>query len=102
MQQWLRDVTPIGEQVLSQKVVQLEEAFKAWRRSEGRRRGRGSAMKGRKVLAKYRDKEGHIGRQARRLCHSKDGSCSQGLLAEESKEAPTQEDKRARAADFLT
>ena len=46
--------------VLSQKAVQLEEQLsKLGGEVGGGRRGRGSAMKGRKVPAKYRDKEGH-------------------------------------------
>jgi DNA-binding protein H-NS len=46
--------------VLSQKAVQLEEQLsKLGGQAGGGRRGRGSAMKGRKVPAKYRDKEGH-------------------------------------------
>jgi DNA-binding protein H-NS len=46
--------------VLSQKTVQLEEQLSrlGGEVSSGRR-GRGSAMKGRKVPAKYRDKEGN-------------------------------------------
>jgi DNA-binding protein H-NS len=46
--------------VLSQKAVQLEEQLsKLGGQAGGGRRGRGSAMKGRKVPAKYRDKEGN-------------------------------------------
>jgi DNA-binding protein H-NS len=46
--------------VLSQKAVQLEQQLsKLAGEAGGGRRGRGSAMKGRKVAAKYRDKEGH-------------------------------------------
>jgi DNA-binding protein H-NS len=46
--------------VLSQKAVQLEQQLsKLGGEGGGGRRGRGSAMKGRKVPAKYRDKEGH-------------------------------------------
>jgi hypothetical protein len=53
----LRD--DIGK-VLSQKAVQLEDQLsKLGGEAGGGRRGRGSAMKGRKVPAKYRDKEGH-------------------------------------------
>jgi DNA-binding protein H-NS len=53
----LRD--DIGK-VLSQKAVQLEEQLsKLGGEAGGGRRGRGSAMKGRKVPAKYRDKEGN-------------------------------------------
>ena len=53
----LRD--DIGK-VLSQKAVQLEQQLsKLGGEVGGGRRGRGSAMKGRKVPAKYRDKAGH-------------------------------------------
>jgi DNA-binding protein H-NS len=53
----LRD--DIGK-VLSQKAVQLEEHLSKLRGEVGGgRRGRGSVMKGRKVPAKYRDKEGN-------------------------------------------
>jgi DNA-binding protein H-NS len=53
----LRD--DIGK-VLSQKAVQLEEQLSKLGGEAGSgRRGRGSAMKGRKVPVKYRDKEGH-------------------------------------------
>jgi DNA-binding protein H-NS len=53
----LRD--DIGK-VLSQKAVQLEEQLsKLGGEVGGGRRGRGSAMKGRKVPIKYRDKEGN-------------------------------------------
>src|SRR4029450_6104308 len=46
--------------VLSQKAVQLEQQLsKLGGEVGGGRRGRGSAMKGRKVPAKYRDKEGN-------------------------------------------
>jgi DNA-binding protein H-NS len=46
--------------VLSQKAVQLEQQLsKLGSEVGGGRRGRGSAMKGRKVPAKYRDKEGN-------------------------------------------
>jgi DNA-binding protein H-NS len=46
--------------VLSQKAVQLEEQLsKLGGQAGGGRRGRGSTMKGRKVPAKYRDKEGN-------------------------------------------
>jgi DNA-binding protein H-NS len=46
--------------VLSQKAVQLEEQLSMLGGEVGSgRRGRGSAMKGRKVPAKYRDKEGN-------------------------------------------
>jgi DNA-binding protein H-NS len=46
--------------VLSQKAAQLEEQLSKLGREVGSgRRGRGSAMKGRKVPVKYRDKEGH-------------------------------------------
>jgi DNA-binding protein H-NS len=46
--------------VLSQKAVQLEQQLsKLGGEGGGGRRGRGSAMKGRKVPAKYRDKEGN-------------------------------------------
>jgi H-NS histone family len=53
----LRD--DIGK-VLSQRAVQLEEQLsKLGGEVGGGRRGRGSAMKGKKVPIKYRDKEGH-------------------------------------------
>jgi DNA-binding protein H-NS len=53
----LRD--DIGK-VLSQRAVQLEEQLsKLGGEVGGGRRGRGSAMKGRKVPIKYRDKEGN-------------------------------------------
>ena len=53
----LRD--DIGK-VLSQKAVQLEEQLsKLGGEVGGGRRGRGSAMKGKKVPIKYRDKEGN-------------------------------------------
>jgi DNA-binding protein H-NS len=53
----LRD--DIGK-VLSQKTVQLEQQLsKLGGEVGGGRRGRGSAMKGKKVPAKYRDKEGN-------------------------------------------
>jgi DNA-binding protein H-NS len=53
----LRD--DIGK-VLSQKAVQLEQQLSKLGGEAGSgRRGRGSAMKGRKVPAKYRDKEGN-------------------------------------------
>jgi H-NS histone family len=53
----LRD--DIGK-VLSQKAVQLEDQLSKLGGEVGSgRRGRGSAMKGRKVPAKYRDKEGN-------------------------------------------
>ena len=53
----LRD--DIGK-VLSQKAVQLEAQLSRLGGAVGSgRRGRGSAMKGRKVPAKYRDKEGN-------------------------------------------
>jgi DNA-binding protein H-NS len=46
--------------VLSQKAVQLEQQLsKLGGEVGGGRRGRGSSMKGRKVPAKYRDKEGN-------------------------------------------
>jgi DNA-binding protein H-NS len=47
--------------LLSQKAVQLEEQLSKLgdEAGGGRRRGRASTMKGRKVPAKYRDKEGH-------------------------------------------
>jgi DNA-binding protein H-NS len=46
--------------VLSQKAVQLEEQLSKLGGEAGSgRRGRGSAMKGRKVPAKYRDKAGN-------------------------------------------
>src|SRR5215510_7729566 len=46
--------------VLSQKAVQLEaQLSKLGGEVGGGRRGRGSAMKGKKVPAKYRDKEGN-------------------------------------------
>jgi DNA-binding protein H-NS len=46
--------------VLSQKAVQLEaQLTMLGGEVGGGRRGRGSAMKGRKVPAKYRDTEGH-------------------------------------------
>jgi DNA-binding protein H-NS len=46
--------------VLSQKAVQLEQQLsKLGGDVGGGRRGRGSSMKGRKVPAKYRDKEGN-------------------------------------------
>jgi DNA-binding protein H-NS len=46
--------------VLSQKAVQLEQQLSKLGGEVGSgRRGRGSAMKGRKVPAKYRDKEGN-------------------------------------------
>jgi DNA-binding protein H-NS len=46
--------------VLSQKATQLEEQLsKLGAEVDSGRRGRGSAMKGRKVPVKYRDKEGH-------------------------------------------
>jgi DNA-binding protein H-NS len=46
--------------VLSQKAVQLEQQLSKLGGEAGSgRRGRGSAMKGRKVPIKYRDKEGH-------------------------------------------
>src|SRR5262245_25957880 len=44
--------------VLSQKTVQLEAQLSKLG-GEGGRRGRGSAMKGKKVPAKYRDKAGN-------------------------------------------
>jgi DNA-binding protein H-NS len=53
----LRD--DIGK-VLSQKTVQLgQQLSKLGGEVGGGRRGRGSAMKGKKVPAKYRDKEGN-------------------------------------------
>jgi DNA-binding protein H-NS len=53
----LRD--DIGK-VLSQKAVQLEDQLSKLGGEVGSgRRGRGSAMKGRKVPTKYRDKEGN-------------------------------------------
>jgi DNA-binding protein H-NS len=53
----LRD--DIGK-VLSQKATELEEQFSKLGAEVGAgRRGRGSAMKGRKVPVKYRDKEGN-------------------------------------------
>jgi DNA-binding protein H-NS len=53
----LRD--DIGK-VLSQRAVQLEEQLsKLGGEVGGGRRGRGSAMKGKKVPIKYRDKEGN-------------------------------------------
>jgi DNA-binding protein H-NS len=61
----LRD--DIGK-VLSQKAVQLEQQLSKLGGGLGRaRRGRGSAMKGRKVPIKYRDKAGNTwaGRGAR-------------------------------------
>jgi DNA-binding protein H-NS len=46
--------------VLSQKAVQLEDQLsKLGGEMSSGRRGRGSAMKGRKVPVKYRDKEGN-------------------------------------------
>ena len=46
--------------VLSQKLTQLEEQLSKLGGEVGSgRRGRGSAMKGRKVPVKYRDKEGN-------------------------------------------
>jgi DNA-binding protein H-NS len=46
--------------VLSQRAVQLEaQLSKLGGEVDSGRRGRGSAMKGRKVPAKYRDKEGN-------------------------------------------
>src|SRR4029077_20932954 len=46
--------------VLSQKATQLEEQLSKLCAEVGSgRRGRGSAMKGRKVPVKYRDKEGN-------------------------------------------
>ena len=45
--------------VLSQKAVQLEQQLSKLGGEVGSGRGRGSAMKGRKVPIKYRDKEGH-------------------------------------------
>ena len=46
--------------VLSQKAVQLEDQLsKLGGEVGGGRRGRGSAMKGKKVPIKYRDKEGN-------------------------------------------
>src|SRR5712672_2842577 len=45
--------------VLSQKAVQLEEQLSRLGREAASERGRGSAMKGRKVPIKYRDKEGN-------------------------------------------
>jgi DNA-binding protein H-NS len=46
--------------VLSQKATQLEEQLsKLGAEVDSGRRGRGSAMKGRKVPVKYRDKEGN-------------------------------------------
>jgi DNA-binding protein H-NS len=46
--------------VLSQKAVQLEaQLSKLGGEAGGGRRGRRSAMKGKKVPIKYRDKEGH-------------------------------------------
>jgi DNA-binding protein H-NS len=46
--------------VLSQKAAQLEEQLSMLGGEVGTaRRGRGSAMKGRKVAVKYRDKEGN-------------------------------------------
>ena len=44
--------------VLSQKAIHLEEQLSKLG-GEGGRRGRGSAMKGKKVPAKYRDKQGN-------------------------------------------
>src|SRR5262245_50269615 len=44
--------------VLSQKAVQLEDQLSRLG-GEGGRRGRGSGLKGKKVPAKYRDKEGN-------------------------------------------
>jgi hypothetical protein len=91
--------------VLSQKATQLEEQLSKLGGEVGAgRRGRGSAMKGRKVPVKYRDKEGNTWagersaacmaareaqgrREARRLCRSKDSDSSQSF-PEESKEAP--------------
>jgi DNA-binding protein H-NS len=45
--------------VLSQKATQLEEQLSKLGEVGTGRRGRGSAMKGRKVPVKYRDKEGN-------------------------------------------
>jgi H-NS histone C-terminal domain len=45
--------------VLSQKAVQLEEQLSKLGGEAATGRGRQSAMKGRKVPIKYRDKEGH-------------------------------------------
>ena len=46
--------------VLSQRAVQLEEQLsKLGSEAGGGRRGRGSGLKGKKVPAKYRDKEGN-------------------------------------------
>jgi hypothetical protein len=45
--------------VLSQKAVQLEEQLSKLGGEAASARGRGSAMKGRKVPIKYRDKEGN-------------------------------------------
>ena len=45
--------------VLSQKAVQLEEQLSRLGGEAASARGRGSAMKGRKVPIKYRDKEGN-------------------------------------------
>src|SRR5262249_49754928 len=46
--------------VLSQKAIQLEDQLsKLGGEVGGGRRGRGSAMKGKKVPVKYRDKEGN-------------------------------------------
>ena len=48
------------EKVLSQRAVQLEQQLsKLGGEVGGGRRGRGSVMKGRKVPAKYRDKQGN-------------------------------------------
>jgi hypothetical protein len=52
----LRD--DIGK-VLSQRAVQLEEQLSRLGGEAASARGRGSAMKGRKVPIKYRDKEGN-------------------------------------------
>src|SRR5262249_151880 len=57
--------------VLGQKAVQLEEQLSMLGGEVGNgRRGRGSAMKGRKVAVKYRDKEGNTwaGRGAQPVC----------------------------------
>src|SRR6478752_10501536 len=93
--------------VLSQKAVQLEEQLlKLGGDVGGGWRGRGSAIKGRKVPAKYRDREGNAwaGRGVQpRLAKLKAGAkledfavqeASRTASLEKSNEAPMQEVSR--------
>jgi hypothetical protein len=100
--------------VLGQKAVELEKQLSMLGGEVGTGlRGGRSAMRGRKVAVKYRDKRQgrqHVGRarsaarvvareaegrrEARRLCGCEDGGCSESF-PEESKKAPTQEVMRS-------